>query len=71
VPDIFNLDTLIAQMVLALGAALMLGNGYALVMDRWGVRPKDTGGELRRGRAVFLTIVGAVMTYWGIISLTY
>jgi hypothetical protein len=70
VPDIFDLDTLFAQMVLALGAALMLGNGYALLMDRRGVRPKGREGEsLRSGRAWFLVAAGAVMTWWGFGSL--
>ena len=65
-PDIFDLDTLFAQMVLALGAALILGNGYALIMERRGVRPKGREGEpLRTGRAWFLVAVGAVMTWWG------
>jgi hypothetical protein len=70
VPDIFDLDTLFAQMVLALGAALVLGNGYAIVMDRRGARPKGRDGEsLRSGRAWFLVGVGALMTWWGLGSL--
>jgi len=67
--DIFGLDTLVAQMVLALGAALLIGNGYALLMARRGVRPKGARGELRSGRAVFLTLIGAVMAWWGLGSL--
>ena len=67
--DIFGLDTLVAQMVLALGAALLIGNGYALLIGngyallvaRRGVRPKGAQGELRTSRAVFLTVIGAVM----------
>jgi predicted exporter len=70
VPDIFDLNTLFAQMVLALGAALLLGNGYALFMDRKGVRPKGREEEtLRGGRAWFLVAIGAVMTWWGLGSL--
>lgn len=69
-PDIFDLDTLFAQMVLALGAALLLGNGYALLAERRGIRPKGREGEaLRAGRAWFLVAVGAVMTWWGLGSL--
>jgi hypothetical protein len=67
--DIFGLDTLFAQMVLALGAALLLGNGWALVMWRWGVRPKGEEGDLRTGRAWFLVAVGALMAWWGLGSL--
>jgi hypothetical protein len=68
-PDIFDLDSLVAQMVLALGAALLIGNGYALVMARRGVKPKGAEGELRRGRAIFLLVVGAIMVWWGLGSL--
>jgi hypothetical protein len=70
VPDIFDIDTLFAQMVLALGGALLLGNGYALIMERRGVRPKGREGvPLRRGRAWFLVAVGSIMTWWGLGSL--
>ena len=68
-PDIFDLDTLLAQMVLAVGAALALGNGYALVMARRGVKPKGQEGELNRGRAWFLLAVGLVITWWGLGSI--
>lgn len=68
--DFLDLDTLLAQMVLALGAALVLGNGFALVAARRGVRPKDADGELRAGRAWFLLTVGLVISVWGAASLT-
>lgn len=69
-PDIFGLDTLFAQAVLALGAALLLGNGYALFMERRGIRPKGReGAALRAGRAWFLVAVGALMAWWGAGSL--
>lgn len=67
--DIFDLDALLAQVILALGAALVLGNGYALVMARRGVRPQKATGELRRGRAWFLIAVGTVITLWAGASL--
>ena len=67
--DIFDLDTLLAQLVLALGAALALGNGYALWMNRKGVKPKDEEGELHRGRAWFLLVVGLGIAWWGLGSL--
>ena len=67
--DIFDLDSLVAQMVLALGAALLLGNAYALVMARRGVKPKGADGELRKGRAIFLMVVGVVMAWWGLGSI--
>ena len=68
-PDIFDLDALVAQMVLALGAALLIGNAYALLMARRGVKPKGADGELRKGRAIFLMIVGVVMAWWGLGSI--
>ncbi len=68
-PDIFDLDSLVAQMVLALGAALLIGNAYALLMARRGVKPKGADGELRKGRAIFLMVVGVVMAWWGLGSI--
>lgn len=67
--DILDLDSLFAQLILGLGAALVLGNGFALWMARRGVKPKGAQGELRRGRAWFLLTVGAVITAWGTASL--
>ena len=67
--EILGLDSLLAQIVLALGAALILGNGYALFMDGRGRKPKGEEGELRRPRAWFLLGVGVIMAYWGLASL--
>jgi hypothetical protein len=67
--DILGLDTLLAQIVLALGAALLVGNAFALWQDVRGKKPKGEQGELRRPRAWFLFAVGAVMAYWGLASL--
>ena len=67
--DILGLDSLLAQIVAALGAALVLGNGYALYMDSRGRKPEGEEGELRRPRAWFLLAVGVIMTYWGLASL--
>lgn len=67
--DIFDLNELLAQLILALGAALVIGNVYALIQDRRGVRPKGIDGELHRGRAWWLIAVGAVITVWALASL--
>ena len=67
--DIFDLDSLVAQLILAMGAALLIGNAYALVMARRGVRPKGAEGDLRRGRAWFLLAVGVVISDWSAASL--
>lgn len=44
--DVLDLDSLLAQMVPALGVALVAGNAYALFMDHRGVKPKDEEGEI-------------------------
>lgn len=67
--DIFDVDSFFAQMALALGGALIVGNGYALLMARRGMRPARAEGELRRGRAWFLISVGALIAVWGLASL--
>ena len=67
--DIFNLNELLAQLILALGAALVIGNAYALYQNRKGRKPKGMEGELRKGRAWWLIAVGTVITIWGLGSL--
>jgi hypothetical protein len=67
--DIFNINELLAQLMLALGAALVLGNGYALVMARRGVKPKGMEGDLHKGRAWWLIGVGLLITVWAGVSL--
>ena len=67
--DIFNLNELLAQLILALGAALVIGNVYALIQNRRGIKPKNMEGELHRGRAWWLIAVGLVITVWSGVSL--
>lgn len=67
--DFFNLNELLAQLVLALGAALVVGNGYALVQARRGNKPKGMEGEIHRGRAWWLIAVGLLIAVWGLASL--
>ena len=67
--DIFDIDSLLAQAITALGAALAVGNGDALIQDRRGVRPKDAEGDLHHGRAWFLLAAGLVIALWGVTSL--
>ncbi len=61
-------EDLLAYLVLALGGAMLVGNGLALV------RPPDRGrpGELERaplGRTLAMMAVGAVATVWALASL--
>ena len=69
--ELLGIDTILTQLVFALGLAIVLGNGYALYKHRRGERPKgtDADAELRAGRVVFLMVVGSVMTVWGGVSL--
>lgn len=66
---ILNLDLLIKQLALALGLAMVLGNGYAIYKNRKGDKPKDEEGDFRPGRAYWLLGVGVLIAAWGGISL--
>ena len=63
--DLFDINSLFPQLVLALGAALVGGNGLALWHHRQGRRPEGLG-PLRVGRARWLVLVGLVMVVWGL-----
>jgi hypothetical protein len=69
VSDIFDLNRLLVLMLLAIGLALVFGNGAAIIQARRGRKPKDEEGELHRGRAWWLLAVGVMMTVWGLASL--
>jgi hypothetical protein len=66
--DIFGLESLFPLMVLAMGLAMVLGNGLAIVKNRRGEKPKGVEGEFRPGRAWFLGLVGTVLAVWGAAS---
>ncbi len=67
--DIFDLNRLLVLMLLAIGLALLAGNGFAIIQARRGVKPKDEEGEFRPARAWWLLAVGVLMTVWGLASL--
>lgn len=69
VQQILNLDLLLKQLALALGLAMIAGNGYAIYKNRKGDKPKDEEGEFRAGRAYWLLAVGVLIALWGGISL--
>ena len=56
-------------MLLAIGLALIAGNGFAIIQARRGKTPKGEEGDFRPGRAWWLLAVGALMTVWGLASL--
>lgn len=66
--DLFDINSLFPQLVLALGAALVGGNGLALWHHRKGKRPEGLG-DLRVGRARWLVAVGLLMMVWGAATL--
>jgi hypothetical protein len=67
--DVLGLDSLLAQLVLAIGAAMILGNGFAIYQHRQGKAPKGAQGEFRASRAWWLLVVGVVIALWGLLSL--
>jgi hypothetical protein len=69
ITELLGLDDLLAQMILAVGAAMVLGNGFAIYQHHQGKHPKGASGEFRAGRAWWLLGVGALITVWGTASL--
>lgn len=69
VDAILDLNLLIKQLALALGLAMLIGNGYAIYKHRKGEKPKDEAGDFRPGRAAWLIAVGVLISLWGGISL--
>jgi len=69
VGDILGLDSLFAQMITALGLAMLIGNGLAWWKNRRGQRPRGVEGEFRGGRVAFLAGVGLILAVWGLASI--
>jgi len=69
VEQLLDLNLLMKQIALAFGAAMVLGNGYAIIQHRRGVAPKGERGEFRAGRAYWLLSVGLLISAWGAASL--
>lgn len=69
--DFIGVDTLLAELVLALGLAVIIGNGLAFYKHSRGERPAgvDEQSQFRPSRAVFLIAAGALMTAWGVASI--
>lgn len=67
--ELLGLDSLLAQLITALGLALVGGNGLAIINHSRGKLPKKVEGEFRPGRARFLLAVGLLISIWGIGSL--
>lgn len=70
VGDLFDFESLLPELILALGLALLIGNGLAWWKHRRGEAPKGVvGAAYRPGRVVFLSLVGVVLTVWGAVTL--
>ncbi len=67
--EIFDLNRLLVLTVLAMGLAMVVGNGFAIWQHHRGKKPKGEEGEFRGPRAYWLLGVGALMTVWGLLSL--
>lgn len=69
--DVLGLDSLFAEMIFAIGLALILGNAFAYYKYRRGERPDDVeeNAPFNAGRVVFLSVIGILMTAWGGVSI--
>ena len=63
--QLIDLDLLVKQMALAFGAAMVLGNGFAIIQNKRGKAPKGETGQFRAVRAYWLFVVGLLIGIWG------
>lgn len=61
-------DNFLAFLTLALGAALVIGNGLALARPRQ-VAPDGELLEAPKGRAIVQIVIGSVASIWSIATL--
>jgi hypothetical protein len=69
VEQLVDLDLLVKQMALAFGAAMVLGNLFAIIQNKRGRSPKGETGDFRPVRAYWLLAVGLLIGTWGAASL--
>lgn len=70
VGDILDFENLLPELILALGLALLIGNGLAWWKNRRGETPEGvTEARYRPGRVLFLLVVGTLLTTWGAVTL--
>jgi hypothetical protein len=70
VTELLGIDDILPELIIGLGLALLIGNGFAWWKNRQGEAPEGVDeAAYRPGRVRFLMGVGAVMTIWGVVSL--
>lgn len=67
--EFLDLSLLIKQIALAFGAAMVIGNVFAVIQNKRGKAPKGETGEFQAVRAYWLLGVGALIATWGAVSL--
>jgi hypothetical protein len=67
--DILGLDSLFAEMLLGVGLAMVLGNGFAWWKHRRNETPDFEGAEFRPGRVIFLGSIGLFIAAWAGVTL--
>ena len=68
--DLLDFDSLLPELIIALGLALIIGNGMAWWKHRKGQTPGGVDDALYRpGRVRFLMVVGAILLVWGGVTL--
>lgn len=68
--DPLDFENLLPQLILALGLALLLGNGVAWWKHRRGESPRGVeDAQYRPGRVAFLLVVGVLLTAWSAVTL--
>ncbi|MGB7860674.1 MAG: hypothetical protein WBM90_09275 [Acidimicrobiia bacterium] len=68
--ELFDFDNLLPELIIALGLALLIGNGLAWWKHRQGEAPRGVPeAHYRPGRVRFLVVVGVILTTWGLVTL--
>ena len=68
--ELLDFDNLLPELIVALGLALLIGNGLAWWKHRHGQTPEGVDAALYRlGRVRFLMVVGLILLVWGGVTL--